>query len=122
LREIAVFELKPTWAILCGWCVVASLSYHSDVIPSSRSPGSLHPSVSFQARGEVDVLRTAARAPGLAPFSQWRYRIKSVLVESTGPALEELDLGPAVIEERWKSVSLKDLIAHRHPTSPPMRC
>src|SRR6516165_8784364 len=40
------------------------------------------------------------RPRNVSQFSPWRYRMKSVLVETTDPTVEEFDLGPAVIPSR----------------------
>jgi hypothetical protein len=62
------------------------------------------------------------RPSDVSQFRQFRYRMKSVLGETTDPTAEESDLGPAVIPGRLSSVSLFDLTSRRHPTVHPLRC
>jgi hypothetical protein len=63
-----------------------------------------------------------ARPRTASHFSQWRYRLKSVLVETTDPRLEEFDLGPAVITSRLISISPLELMSRRFQTVHPLRC
>ncbi len=58
----------------------------------------------------------------VSQFSQWRYRMKSVLGETTDPTVEEFDLGPAVITSRLISVSPLELTSRRLATVHPLRC
>jgi hypothetical protein len=62
------------------------------------------------------------RPRNVSQFSQFRYRMKSVLVETTDPKAEESDLGPAVIPSRLISVSPLELTSRRHPKVHPLRC
>jgi hypothetical protein len=62
------------------------------------------------------------RRRNVSQFSQFRYRMKSVLGETTDPTAEEPDLGPAVIPTRLIGVSPLELISRRFPTVHPLRC
>jgi hypothetical protein len=62
------------------------------------------------------------RPRNVAQFSQWRYRMKSVLVETTDPTADESDLGPVVIPSRLISVSPLELTSRRLATVHPLRC
>ena len=70
----------------------------------------------------VRMLTSGPQRPSdVAQFSQFRYRMKSVLGETTDPTAEESDLGPAVIPSRLISVSPFELTCRRHPTVHPFR-
>jgi hypothetical protein len=62
------------------------------------------------------------RHRNVSHFSQFRYRMKSVLGETTDPTAEEFDLGPAVIPSRLISVSPLELTSRRYRTVHPLRC
>jgi hypothetical protein len=62
------------------------------------------------------------RSRNVARFSQFRYRMKSVLGETTNPSPEEADLGLAVIPSRHVSSSSHEMTCRRHPSVHPLRC
>jgi len=62
------------------------------------------------------------RPRNVSQFSQFRYRMKSVLVETTDPTAEESDLGLAVVPSRIISVSALELTSRRLATIHPLRC
>ena len=62
------------------------------------------------------------RSRNVSHFRQFRFRMKSVLGETTDPTAEESDLGPAVIPSRLISVSPLELTSRRLATVHPLRC
>jgi hypothetical protein len=67
-------------------------------------------------------LSVRSQPRNVSQFSQFRYRMKSVLGETTDPSAEHSDLGPAVIPGRLVSVSPRELTSRRPPTVHPLRC
>jgi hypothetical protein len=55
-------------------------------------------------------------------FRQWRFRMKSVLDQTTEPISDESDLGPAVTTSRVVNVAPIELTSSRFGTSYPLRC
>jgi len=62
------------------------------------------------------------RPRNVSQFSQFRYRMKSVLGETTNPTTDESDLGPAVIPSRLIIASSLELTSRRLATVHPLRC
>jgi hypothetical protein len=83
-----------------------------DGLTTCQHPSSMARFLSFEPQ----------RPRNVSQFSQWRYRMKSVLVETTDPTAEEFDLGPAVIPSRLMSVSPLELTSRRVAAVHPLRC
>ncbi len=62
------------------------------------------------------------RSARVSPFGQWRYRMKSVLGETTNPPLADFELGPAVLPNHHVGVSTEESMSRRLPTGHPLRC
>jgi hypothetical protein len=62
------------------------------------------------------------RPRNVSQFTQFRYRMKSVLVETTNPMVDESDLGPVVIPSRLISLSPIELTFRPLATVRPLRC
>jgi hypothetical protein len=95
-----------------GWHGSKATATRIDGLTTCQLPPTMTPFVSFEPQ----------RPRNVAQFSQFRYRMKSVLVETTDPTAEESDLGPAVIPSRLISVSPLELTSRRLATVHPLRC
>jgi hypothetical protein len=62
------------------------------------------------------------RPRNVSRFSQFRYRTKIVLVETTNPTAEEFDLGPAIVPRRLIRISPLELTFRRLAAVHPLRC
>ena len=96
----------------------------------------LGPHVSKASTMRTDGLTTCQSPPSMArflssepqrprnvsQFSQFRYRMKSVLSETTDPTTDQSDLGPAVLPSRFISVSPLELTSRRLAAVHPLRC
>jgi len=92
--------------------------------------------VSNASTTRIEGLTTCQRPPSMArflssepqrprnvsQFSQFRYRMKSVLGETTDPTTDDSDLGPAVLPSRLISVSPLELTSRRLAAVHPLRC
>jgi hypothetical protein len=67
-------------------------------------------------------LSVRSQPRNVSQFGQFRYRMKSVLGETTDPSADHSDLGPAVIPSCHVSVSPRELSSRRPPTVHPLRC
>ena len=62
------------------------------------------------------------RGATLSPFTPWKTRIKSVLVESYERVIEQGDLGPAVVPGQLFASATSRLVSCPVRTRPPLRC
>ena len=85
-------------AVFCptlGSCVSGSSTTKDEGLTASQASSPSFP-----------VFLSVRRQPrNVSQFSQFRYRLKSVLGETTDPSAEQSDLGPVVIPSRLVSVS-----------------
>jgi len=63
-----------------------------------------------------------ARAATLSQFTLWKSRPKGVLEDAGAKAVEECDLGPAIVPDRRIPGSAIELASNPHSTRPPLRC
>jgi hypothetical protein len=90
---------------------------------SEASMGRIDGSIDCQAHASTGLTSIDHHRPGdVAHFTQFRYRMKSVLGESTTSRTDESDLGPAVVPSRLTSISPLEFTSRRHITVHPLRC
>jgi hypothetical protein len=122
LRILPVGGIRPALVqlVVFGVLLCPTLGSHVSRASTTRIDG---PTARPYTPSMVRVMSSEPTRPrNIAQFSQWRYRMKSVLVETTDPTADESDLGPAVIPRRLSSVSPLDLSSRRFATIHPLRC
>ncbi len=114
---------RSTLALIVFLSVVFCAPLGSHVTKIAKTP--INPNVAI-CRSASTMMPLASsetsRHRDVSHFSQFRYRMKSVLGETTDPTVEETDRGPANIPSRLISVSPQELTSRRHPTVHPLRC
>jgi hypothetical protein len=68
---------------------------------------------------------TATRLPrpvSIASFAPWRSRLKSVLEDSNHRIVDDLAFGPAVLPSQTSQTTSLEVIDHRPPAAPRLRC
>ncbi len=117
-----MFGGKPVLAIAVVFSVLLCAAPRSHVSKASTTPIE-GLTVCQGLPSSTRLLSPRPQRPrNVSQFSQFRYRMKSVLVETTDTAADEPDLGPAILPSRLISVSPLELASRRLAAVYPLRC